>query len=100
MPDTQLLSTLLSLSTTSLASSLPCPLSDAVPSTLIHPPKSSDVPNPNDSQTRPATNGPAGALPTIEDLTAYAEKRANLEFNRRESVRVASKTVLDVLNKR
>jgi hypothetical protein len=39
-------------------------------------------------------------LPTLEELTTFAERQANLEFNRREAIRVSAKTVLDVLGKR
>lgn len=124
--DIQLLSNLQNIATTTLIGALPSPLSQALPvptnanatphilaerSTTAAPsdpaasaaPPSSDPAQPVQPETIASAdvgNAPADRLPTIEEITAFAERQANLEFNRREAIRVSAKTVLDVLGKR
>ncbi|KAK1920893.1 hypothetical protein DB88DRAFT_501409 [Papiliotrema laurentii] len=100
---TQLISSLIALSITTHLSSLPSPLSQALPS----PPQSQSQSDPTSEPSNPAESSdntqappqPSGPV-TVDDITVWAEQRANLEFNRREAVRVSAKTVLDVLSKR
>jgi hypothetical protein len=73
MTDTQMLHSLIAISTSSLTGALPIPLSAALPSNLSSTPLK------------------------MQDLTVWAEERAGLEFSRRESVRAAAKGVEDVL---
>lgn len=76
--DTQILETLIAVSTSTLTGSLPCPLTAALP-----------------LETNPSTN--THAQSKLQDLTTWAEGRAGLEFSRREGVRAAAKGVGDVL---
>jgi len=81
----QLLQAVTLLSTTHLFGALPLPLSTTSTST------SSTTTNAN-----PGSEGEA-ALPSIVELTTWAESRAAIEFGRREGVRGASRAVFDVL---
>lgn len=84
MTDTQLLHSLIAISTSSLVSSLP---------------SSFPLPSSNDT-TGSGVVDLNGTSSNLDGLIAFAEAKANLEFNRKEAVKTSAKTVLDVLMKR
>lgn len=91
-PDAQTLLALISLTSSYLVGALPVPLSSAAGFT---PPKTDDKTGTTVPVT--ATAPTPNAMPTLTELTAWVEARAQSQFARRDSVRVAAKAVGDVL---